>query len=189
MTRIVRSFLAALVVALVPLTADAAITSAVCNIYKTDVMKGVFRSADSYRMALYQATANLDQSTTAYTATGEASGTNYTAGGATMSGFGVTLSTNTAQLDFADVVWSNASVTARGAMIYDTTAATNGGTANACVAVVNFGSDVSSTAADFTVTVANAVTITLDETNRAAFEYLAFVEGNLLGASQLALAH
>jgi hypothetical protein len=137
-----------------------AITSAVCNQYKASVMKGIHRSGDSYRMAIYTSGATLDASTTAYTASGEASGAGYTAGGVLLTGFSVSLNGNTAQLDFADASWPAATLTGRGALIYNTSSAANGGAANEAVAVVNFGSDIVSTGGAFTVTVANAVTLT-----------------------------
>jgi hypothetical protein len=138
-----------------------AITSAVCDQYKQSVMKGIHRSGDAYKIALFTSAATLDQTTTAYSATNEASGTGYSAGGTALSGFTVGLSTHTATLDFADASWPTATITARGALIYNTSSGTNGGAANEAVAVVSFGaSDIVSTGGTFLVTIANAITLT-----------------------------
>jgi hypothetical protein len=139
-----------------------AITSAVSNTYKQSVMKGWHRSGDTYKMALYVAAATLDGTTSAYTATNEvASGGGYTTGGATLAGFSVSLSTNTARLTFTTPTWPTSTITARGAMIYNTSSGTNGGAANEMVAVVNFGSDISSSGGTFTVTLPlDAITLT-----------------------------
>lgn len=124
-----------------------AITAAVCNSYKQEILQGTHSSADTYKIALYTSTATLDATTTAYTATNEVSGTGYTAGGATLSGFAVSGSGATAWLDFTtDPTWAAATITARGALIY------NSSKTNKAVAVLNFGSDVTSTASTFTVT-------------------------------------
>ena len=124
-----------------------AITAAVCNSYKQEILQGTHTSADTYKIALYTSAATLDATTTAYAATNEVSGTGYTAGGATLSGFTVSGSGSTAWLDFTtDPTWAAATITARGALIY------NSSKANKAVCVLDFGSDVSSTAATFTVT-------------------------------------
>ena len=124
-----------------------AITAAVCSSYKQEILQGTHSSADTYKIALYTSTATLDATTTAYTATNEVSGTGYTAGGATLSGFTVGGSGSTAWLDFTtDPSWPSATITARGALIY------NSSKSNKAVAVLNFGSDVTSTASTFTVT-------------------------------------
>lgn len=124
-----------------------AITAAVCNSYKQEILQGTHSSADTYKIALYTSTASLDGTTTAYSATNEVSGTGYTAGGATLSGFTVSGSGSTAWLDFTtDPTWSTSTITARGALIY------NSSKSNKAVAVLNFGSDITSTAGTFTVT-------------------------------------
>lgn len=122
-----------------------AITSAICNSYKQEILEGVHVSTDTYKIALYTSSATLDASTTAYSSTNEASGTGYTAGGATLSGFTSGLASSTAYLTFSDPAWSNATITARGCMIY------NSSKSNKAVAVFDFGSDVSSTSGTFTV--------------------------------------
>jgi hypothetical protein len=90
----------------------------------------------TYKIALYNANANLDNSTTAYTATNEITGTGYTAGGNTLTVVvpNSNNSANTAWVSFANVTWSPAIFTCRGALIYNATT-------GAAVAVLNFGSD------------------------------------------------
>lgn len=122
------------------------ITTAVCNSYKQEAMQGVHEAADTYMIALYTSAATLGASTTAYSATNEASGTGYSAGGKALTGFSVTLDGSTAVLDFADPSWTSATITARGCLIYN---ATQG---NKAVAVFDFGSDVTSTNGTFSVT-------------------------------------
>jgi hypothetical protein len=70
------------------------------------------------------------------------------------------LAGDTGNLDFANPTWPASTITARGALIYNSSSATNGGAANEAVAVVNFGADITSTADTFTVTIANAVGLT-----------------------------
>lgn len=123
-----------------------AITAAVCTSYKQEVMQGVHEAADTYKIALYTSTATLSGATTAYSATNEVSATGYTAGGATLSGFSVTVDGTTAILDFADPAWTNSTITARGALIYNSTQG------NKAVAVLDFGGDITSTNDTFTVT-------------------------------------
>lgn len=122
-----------------------AITSAICNSYKQELLEGVHASTDTYKIALYTDAATLSASTTAYSATNEASGTGYTAGGEELAGFTTGLSTSTAYLTFTDPAWSNATITARGCLIY------NSSKSNKAVAVFDFGQNVSSVNGTFTV--------------------------------------
>ena len=124
-----------------------AITQAMCTAFKVNLMKGDEDfDVDSYYIALYTSSATLDASTTAYTVSNEVSGTGYTAGGKPLTvTTAPTSSGTTAYIDFSDVVWSSATITARGALIY------NSSNSNAAVAVLDFGSDKSSTAGDFTI--------------------------------------
>ncbi|CAB4141950.1 hypothetical protein UFOVP421_41 [uncultured Caudovirales phage] len=129
------------------------ISQAMPTSFKQQLLEGVhdFRASggDTFKVALYTNAANLGASTTAYTATGEASGAGYSAGGATLSAVNPSTSGTTALTDFADVTFSGATITARGALIYNTTP---GHTyTNAAVAVLDFGSDRTSTAGDFTI--------------------------------------
>lgn len=124
-----------------------AITAALCNSYKQEVLQGVHLAADTYKMALFTSSATLSKATTAYAASGESSGTGYTAGGVTLSGYAVTIDADTAILDWTtDPSWANASITARGALIYNSTRS------NKAVAVLDFGADIVSTNGTFTVT-------------------------------------
>jgi len=137
-----------------------AITQAMSTSFKAEVLLGVhdFRvtSGDTFKLALYTSTATMDATTTAYSATNEVSGTGYTAGGGTLSNLGgAVTSGTTGYVDFSDLTFSTATITARGALIYNTTpsALSNaGGTlTNPAVAVLDFGSDKTSTAGDFTI--------------------------------------
>ncbi|MFM2150266.1 MAG: hypothetical protein RLZZ187_2572 [Pseudomonadota bacterium] len=129
------------------------ISQAMPTSFKQQLLEGVhdFRASggDTYKVALYTSSANLDASTTAYSATNEVSGAGYSAGGATLTAVNPTTSGTTAFTDFADVTWAGATITARGALIYNTTP---GHTyTNAAVAVLDFGSDRTSTSGDFTI--------------------------------------
>lgn len=141
-----------------------AITQAMTTSFKAEILLAVhdFRatSGDTFKLALYTSSASIDANTTAYTASGEATGTNYTAGGAALTNGGVTAtntstSAGTGFTTFSNLTFTNATVTARGALIYNTTPSANGTAnttlTNAAVAVLDFGSDKSSTAGDFTI--------------------------------------
>jgi len=127
-----------------------AITQAMCTSFKKALLDGEmdFSSDTSqvFKIALYTSSATLGAATTAYSVTNEVSGTGYTAGGNTLTVVAPTTSGTTAFLDFNDTTWSAATITARGALIYKA----DGGT-NPAVAVLDFGSDKTSTAGDFTI--------------------------------------
>ena len=126
-----------------------AITQAMTTSFKQELMEGVHDfTTHTFKIALYTSSATLGATTTAYSATNEVSGTGYTAGGNTLTVTGGAVSTSgtTAYIDFADTTWSTATITARGAVIYNSTAA-----GNPAVAVLDFGADKTSTAGDFTV--------------------------------------
>jgi hypothetical protein len=123
-----------------------AITQGVCNSFKEEVLTGVHDIAtDTIKIALFTSAATLGAATTAYSTTNEVVGTNYTAGGNTLTGAAVTLDGSVAIVDFNDTTWSSASITARGALIY------NSSKADRAIAVLDFGSDKTSTDGDFTV--------------------------------------
>lgn len=122
-----------------------AITSAVCDSYTQELLSGTHASADVYKIALFTSAATLSAATTAYAVTNEVSGTGYSAGGATLTGFATSLDTGVAILDFADPSWATSTITARGALIY------NSSKTNKAVAVLDFGSDIASTNGTFTV--------------------------------------
>ena len=134
-----------------------AISQAMCTSFKVELLSGghnfnttnVARSADTpdvFKIALFTSSATLDATTTAYSTSNEVAGTGYTAGGNTLTISQVpTSSSTTAFIDFADTTWSTATITANGALIYNST---NSDTA---VAVLAFGGDKTSTAGDFTI--------------------------------------
>jgi len=129
-----------------------AITSTTCTSFKQELFKGVHNfdqsgSPDTFKLALYTSSADLGASTTVYTTSGEVSGTNYTAGGATLTLKSGTPTTDgtTALVDFDDLVFSNVTLTARGALIYNST------DSNKAVCVIDFGEDVTATAGNLTV--------------------------------------
>lgn len=130
-----------------------AITQAFCTSFKQQLLEAAhdFRSTggDTFKIALFTSSATLDATTTAYSSTNEVSGTGYSAGGATLTRVDPTTSGTTAYTDFADVTWSTATITARGALIYNTTP-THTYTNPSCV-VLDFGSDKTSSAGDFTI--------------------------------------
>src|SRR5690606_29755924 len=103
-----------------------------------------------FKIALYTSSANLDKNTTAYSTTNEVSGTGYTAGGENLISVTPTLDDDTAVCDFGDVTWSNATFTARGALIYNEDAASPAA-ANAAVCVLDFGGDFTVSAGTFKV--------------------------------------
>src|SRR6056300_1501826 len=94
-----------------------------CTSFKSELMTAThdFTNAtgNTFKIALYTNSASFTAATTAYTATNEVSGTGYTAGGETLTNVTPTTSGTTAYTDFADVTWSSATITARGALIYN----------------------------------------------------------------------
>ena len=112
--------------------------------FKKELYTGVHNLAtNTLKIALYTAAADLNESTTAYTTAAEVTGGGYVAGGVTLTGVTISSSGYTAYVDFANVVF-NASVTARCALIYNVTQG------NKSIAVLDFGSDKTST--NFTIT-------------------------------------
>jgi len=113
-----------------------AILQGMCSSFKQESWLGIHDlDTDVLKMALYTAAADLSQATTAYTPTGEVSGTGYTAGGETITGAQVLLSGTTAYVTFDNPTWANASFVCRGALIYNTSKA------NRAIAVLDFGAD------------------------------------------------
>ena len=113
------------------------ITQTVTNSFQAQLLEGVHDfNTDTFKIALYLATADLDANTTVYVTGGETSGTGYTAGGNVMTGISVNAA---AFVNFANVLWSPAAFTARGALIYNSTKG------NKAVAVLDFGSDKTAT--------------------------------------------
>lgn len=119
------------------------IVQTACTVFKFNLISGAEDFNDPspyiYKIALYDANADLDSSTTAYTTTNEVVGTGYTAGGTTLTPVvGSDTTNNVAYVSFSNVTWDPASFTCRGALIYNSTT-------NAAVAVLNFGSDKTAT--------------------------------------------
>jgi hypothetical protein len=114
--------------------------------FKEELYKGVHNfTTDTFKIALYTANATLNQDTTAYTATGEITGTGYTAGGKSLVNPIVSSASGVAYISFDNISWTSASFTVRGALIY------NSSKANRSVAVLDFGSDKVTTST-FTIT-------------------------------------
>ena len=127
-----------------------AISQAMCTSFKKELLEAVHNFKNSggstFQIALYTSSASLGAATTAYTTSNEVSGTNYTAKGNTLTRVDPTTSGTTAVTDFADTTWSSATITARGALIFNDSAS-----GDPSVAVLDFGGDKTSTAGDFTV--------------------------------------
>ena len=140
-----------------------AITTAMCTSFKSELLQGIHNfhngsgggtttttgTGNTFKIALYTSSATLAASTTAYATTNEVSGTGYTAGGNTLTNVDPTTSGTTALTDFADTTWSSASITARGALIYNSS--TTAGSANRAVCALDFGADKTSTSGDFVI--------------------------------------
>lgn len=132
------------------------ITQAMATSFKVEILNGIHAfgttvtrgatTPDTFRIALYTSSANLDATTTAYSTTNEvATGGGYSAGGNTLTTIAPTSSGTTAFLDFNDTTWSTSTITANGALIYNSTQS------NRAVAVLAFGSDKSSSGGNFTI--------------------------------------
>ena len=124
-----------------------AITQAMCSSFKQQILLAEHdMDTDVFKIALYTSAATLDASTTVYTTSNEvATAGGYTAGGNTLAGATVSLTGTTAFVDFSDTSWTTATITARGALIY------NSSKSNKAVAVLDFGSDKISTGGTFTI--------------------------------------
>ena len=127
-----------------------AITSTLTTSFKKELLEAkhnfLASGGNSFKLALYTSSATLGATTTAFTTTGQAVGTNYTSGGAALTNVTPTSSGTTAFTDFADLTFGTATITARGCMIYNDTAA-----GDPSVATIDFGGDKTSTAGDFTI--------------------------------------
>ena len=125
-----------------------AITSAIASSFKQEILvegHNLTNGADSIKLALYTSSATMGASTTAYSTSQEVSGTNYSAGGGTLTNVTPTTSGTTAICDFADLTFGTATVTARGCLIYNST------NSNKAICAIDFGGDKTSTAGDFTI--------------------------------------
>ena len=129
-----------------------AITSAICNSFKQEILVATHdftaSTGDTFKIALFTSSATLGASTTAYSTTNEITndaGTAYTAGGENLTSVTPVLDSSTAVCDFADVSWTSATFTANGALIY------NSSKANKAVCAIAFGGDKTATNGTFTV--------------------------------------
>ena len=129
-----------------------AITSAVCNSFKTEVLEAkhnfLASGGNTFNIALYTSSATLNKSTTAYSSSNEisnSSGSAYSAGGGTLTSVTPALSTDTACCDFADVSFTSASFTANGCLIYNDT------NADRAVCAIAFGGDKTVSSGTFTI--------------------------------------
>lgn len=133
-----------------------AISQAMTTSFKVDILSGGHNfnttnralssnTQDTFKIALFTSSATLGAATTAYSATNEVVGTGYTAGGNTLTTVAPISSGTTAIADFNDTSWTTATITANGALIY------NSSNSNKSVAVLAFGSDKTSTAGTFTI--------------------------------------
>jgi hypothetical protein len=122
------------------------IAQSLCSSFKQQILLGEHDlDTDVIKIALYTSAADLGAGTTAYSTSNEVVGVGYTAGGNTLTGATVSLSGTTAYVDFADTTWAASTITARAALIY------NSSKSNKAIAVLDFGSDKTTTANNFTV--------------------------------------
>jgi len=127
-----------------------AITSAVCNTFKTEVLRAIHNftnGGNTFRLALYTSSATLNKTTTAYTTSNEvANGNGYTTKGAALTNVTPALSGDTACCDFSNVSFTSASFTARGCLIFNDTASND-----PSVCAIDFGGDKTVTSGTFTI--------------------------------------
>ena len=126
-----------------------AIAQAVANSFKKEILEGIHdleSGGDTFKLALYDSSANLSAATTSFTTGGEVGDTGqYVSGGGTLTGQTTSLDTGVAIVDFAELSFTGVTLTARGALIYNTSET------NKAVAVLDFGGDKTATAGTFTI--------------------------------------
>lgn len=130
------------------------IRTAVTNSAKREFLQGIHQPGDVYKIALYSFKANLDAGTGEYTPANEIGSIGYKAGGQALSGYADSLDAGTAIMSFKTIAWEGASISARGAMIY------NSSKGNKAVAVFDFGAEITSTNGKFTATMPAATAAT-----------------------------
>ena len=140
-----------------------AITQAVCTSFKQEILveghNFTASSGDTFKIALYTSSASLDASTTAYSSSNEVSDSgSYSAGGGSLPSVTPTTSGTTAICDFADISFTSATITARGALIY------NSSNSNKAICVLDFGGDKTSTSGTILKTVLSATIPSLKAT-------------------------
>jgi len=140
-----------------------AITQALCTSFKQELLQGIHNftngsgggtttstgSGNTFKLALYTSSASLGAATTSFTTSNEVSGTGYSSGGSALTNVTPTTSSTTALTDFADLTFSSSSITARGAMIYNSS--NTAGSADRAVLILDFGADKTSQSGDFTI--------------------------------------
>jgi len=134
-----------------------AITQAMCTSFKKELLTGTHNfttGQDTIKLALYTSSASLDASTTAYSTSNEVSGTGYSAGGNTLTNVTPTTGGTTAFTDFDDTSFTSSSITARGALIY------NSSQSDKAICVLDFGSDKTSSNGTFSIVFPNAAAST-----------------------------
>ena len=128
-------------------------TNAICNSFKKELLQGKHdfdTSSDTYKLAMYTSAATLGASTENYTTGNEVSSSGYTAGGGTLINQGVKVSSAVAITNFANLSFTGVTLSAQGALIYNTT--TDGGTGTTdAVCVLDFGGVKTATAGTFTI--------------------------------------
>jgi hypothetical protein len=122
------------------------ITEGMCNSFKEELLKGIHDfTTDTFKIALYTDAANIGPTTTVYTTSNEASGAGYVAGGNALTGATVALSQGVAYVTFSTTTWAASSITARGALIY------NSSKSNKAVAAFVFGEDKTTSSGNFQI--------------------------------------
>ena len=128
--------------------------NAMCTSFKKELLEGKHdftNGQDQFKLALYDNSASFTAATTAYTSSNEVGNSgSYSAGGGTLTNVTPTTSGTTALTDFADKTYTSATITARGALIYNSQTGGGSGTTNTVV-VLDFGSNKSSTSGDFQI--------------------------------------
>lgn len=131
-----------------------AISQAMCTSFKEELFEAVHdfdpSTGDTFKVALYTSSASLGAATTAYSATNEVTGTGYTAGGVTVNVASVSSSGTTGFVDFSDATFPSVTVTARGAVIY------NSSKSNRAIAVLDFGEDKTVSGGNFVIVMPTA---------------------------------
>jgi len=127
-----------------------AIVQTICTSFKAEVAQGLHNfttgTGNVFKLALYVATANIGADTTTYTSSGEASGTNYTAGGIALTNITPLSSGTTGYWSFENATFTNVTLTCAGALIYNST------NQNRAVCVLNFGQTITKTASNLIIT-------------------------------------
>jgi len=127
-----------------------AIVQTICTSFKAEVAQGLHNfttgTGNVFKLALYVATANIGADTTTYTSSGEASGTNYTAGGIALTNITPLSSGTTGYWSFENATFTNVTLTCAGALIYNST------NQDRAVCVLNFGSTITKNASNLIIT-------------------------------------